>query len=89
LPAGSPSNRIGFSGRRLRALTALLCALVLLAWGGVSLAGPRPVEVSVLMPAPFADATAPLVAAFNREHREHNRLHLPVFLPLTSSLHIQ
>jgi multiple sugar transport system substrate-binding protein len=28
------------------------------------------VEVSVLMPAPFADATAPLVAAFNREHRD-------------------
>jgi multiple sugar transport system substrate-binding protein len=70
LPVGSPSNRIGFSGRRLRALTALLCALVLLAWGGVSLAGPRPVEVSVLMPAPFADATASLVAAFNREHRD-------------------
>ncbi|WP_411867510.1 extracellular solute-binding protein [Vulcanococcus limneticus] len=27
-------------------------------------------EVSVLMPAPFADATAPLVAAFNRGHRD-------------------
>ncbi|MEY2643833.1 MAG: hypothetical protein RLZZ611_482 [Cyanobacteriota bacterium] len=27
-------------------------------------------DVSVLMPAPFADATAPLVASFNREHRD-------------------
>ena len=49
---------------------ALAAALVLLLWAGVGLAGPRPVEVSVLMPAPFADATAPLVAAFNRTHRE-------------------
>ena len=48
-------------------------ALALLLWAAVGLvvwAWPRPVEVSVLMPAPFADATAPLVAAFNREHRE-------------------
>jgi multiple sugar transport system substrate-binding protein len=28
------------------------------------------VQVSVLMPASFADATAPLVAAFNRDHRD-------------------
>lgn len=70
MPVGSPSNRIGFSGRRLWALIALLCGLALLHWDGAALAGPRPVEVSVLMPAPFADATAPLVAAFNREHRD-------------------
>lgn len=44
--------------------------MVLLLWAGVGLAGPRPVEVSVLMPAPFADATAPLVAGFNRTHRD-------------------
>ena len=56
--------------RRQRGLIALAAALVLLLWAGVGLAGPRPVEVSVLMPAPFADATAPLVAGFNREHRE-------------------
>ncbi|MFM7314062.1 MAG: extracellular solute-binding protein [Cyanobium sp.] len=49
---------------------AVAAALVLLLWAGVGLAGPRPVEVSVLMPAPFADATAPLVAAFNHEHRD-------------------
>jgi len=49
---------------------ALAATLVLLLWAGVGLAGPRPVEVAVLMPAPFADATAPLVAAFNRNHRE-------------------
>jgi len=73
LPAGSQLSRIGFGGRRLRALTAFLCTLALLACCGAGLAGlgsARPVEVSVLMPAPFADATAPLVAAFNREHRD-------------------
>jgi multiple sugar transport system substrate-binding protein len=73
LPAGSQPSRIGFGVRRLRALTACCCALALLLWAGVGLAGLvglRPVEVSVLMPAPFADATAPLVAAFNREHRD-------------------
>jgi multiple sugar transport system substrate-binding protein len=70
LPAGNPSNRISFGGRRLRTLTAFVCALVLLTCCGASLARPQPVEVSVLMPAPFADATAPLVAAFNREHRD-------------------
>jgi multiple sugar transport system substrate-binding protein len=73
LPAGSQPSRIGFGGRRLRALTVCCCALALLLWAGVGLAGwvgLRPVEVSVLMPAPFADATAPLVAAFNREHRD-------------------
>ncbi len=48
----------------------LAAALALLLWAAVGLARPRPVEVSVLMPAPFADATAPLVAAFNRTHRE-------------------
>ncbi len=48
----------------------LAAALALLLWAAVGLARPRPVEVSVLMPAPFADATAPLVAAFNRTHRD-------------------
>ena len=70
MPAGSQLSPIGFGGRRLRALTAFLCTLVLLACCGAGLAGAKPVEVSVLMPAPFADATAPLVAAFNREHRD-------------------
>jgi len=26
---------------------------------------------------------------FNTEHRAYNRLHLPHYLPLTSSLHLQ
>ena len=30
----------------------------------------QPVTVRVLMPSPFVDATAPLVAGFNREHRD-------------------
>lgn len=55
---------------RQRGLAALAALLVLLFCAGTGLAGPRPVEVSVLMPAPFADATAPLVAAFNRDHRD-------------------
>ncbi|MFM7653387.1 MAG: extracellular solute-binding protein [Vulcanococcus sp.] len=75
MPAGSQLHPTGFGGRRLRALTAFLCTLVLLACCGAGLAGAKPLEVSVLMPAPFADATAPLVAAFNREHRD---LHIAV-----------
>ena len=31
---------------------------------------PAPITVRVLMPSPFVDATAPLVAAFNRDHRD-------------------
>ena len=31
-------------------------------------AKPAPEPVSILMPAPFADATAELVETFNREH---------------------
>jgi multiple sugar transport system substrate-binding protein len=54
----------------LSALAALAALLGLLLWAGVGLAGAGPVVVSVLMPAPFADATAPLVSRFNREHRD-------------------
>ena len=57
------------------ALSALAALLGLLLWAGVGLAGAGPVVVSVLMPAPFADATAPLVSRFNREHRD---LHIAV-----------
>lgn len=35
-----------------------------------ALSQPPPTTVRVLMPSPFVDATAPLVAAFNREHRD-------------------
>ena len=42
-------------------------ALALL-WGGLAWAS-RPTTVRLLMPAPFADATAELVESFNREHR--------------------
>jgi multiple sugar transport system substrate-binding protein len=40
-----------------------------------ALSQPPPTTVRVLMPSPFVDATAPLVAAFNREHRD---LHIEV-----------
>ena len=40
-----------------------------------ALSQPQPTTVRVLMPSPFVDATAPLVAAFNREHRD---LHIEV-----------
>lgn len=42
----------------------------LLASAGLAFATPKPPRISVLMPAPFADATAPLVADFNRQHRD-------------------
>ena len=35
-----------------------------------ALSVPPPITVRVLMPSPFVDATAPLVAAFNREHND-------------------
>jgi carbohydrate ABC transporter substrate-binding protein, CUT1 family (TC 3.A.1.1.-) len=49
---------------------ALVIGLVLaLMFGGWAWAR-APITVRVLMPAPFADATAGLVNAFNREHRD-------------------
>ncbi|MFM7313265.1 MAG: ABC transporter substrate-binding protein [Cyanobium sp.] len=58
----------------LRPPVALLCGLLLSLWLTLLPAGlraiPQPpgISVRVLMPSPFVDATAPLVAAFNRDH---------------------
>lgn len=64
-----------FARTRLgRVLLAALLGLILVPTGWL-LARERTVEqVSILMPAPFADATMPLVARFNREHRGRIRL---------------
>ena len=51
--------------RRWLLLLALMTSLLLGLW---SLAANAVERVNVLMPAPFADATSELVAAFNREH---------------------
>ena len=75
-----PGSAIGTgpSGRsrgRARAVTLVLAALLLslslaLLPGSLrALAQTQATTVRVLMPSPFVDATAPLVAAFNREHR--------------------
>jgi len=65
------------SGRRLVLLLVLSLSLSLALLPGVllpsalrALSQPPPTSVRVLMPSPFVDATAPLVAAFNREHRD-------------------
>ena len=52
-------------GRRWWLLLALMTSLLLGLWG---MAASRVERVNVLMPAPFADATAALVEAFNRDH---------------------
>ncbi|SBO43883.1 ABC transporter substrate-binding protein [Cyanobium sp. NIES-981] len=64
---------MSLAGRRTRLGRGLGLALALglavaLAWGGLVWAR-APVTVRVLMPAPFADATAELVDAFNRGQR--------------------
>jgi len=48
---------------------ALLLVLLLAALGGLRALAQPPLPVRVLMPAPFADATAPLVADFNQRQR--------------------
>lgn len=63
LAAHRSINRLG----RLIAPLLLTAALLL---GAMGAAQPPPVEITVLMPAPFAEATAPLVAQFNREQRD-------------------
>ncbi len=59
---------------RVLALGLALGLVAALLWGDVLRAGPvwarNPLTVRVLMPAPFADATAELVSRFNREHRD-------------------
>lgn len=60
-------------GRLLGVLLSLTLAFlpgVLLPAALRALSQPQPTTVRVLMPSPFVDATAPLVAAFNREHRD-------------------
>ncbi len=52
-----------------RRLIAVVLAFWLALAGGLALARARRVTVGVLMPAPFADATAELVQQFNRDHR--------------------
>lgn len=53
-------------------LVAMLLSLTLALLPGAlrALPQPPPTTVRVLMPSPFVDATAPLVAAFNREHSD-------------------
>ena len=52
-----------------RTLAALL-GLTLLFSFGLAWSGQRQIQrVNILMPAPFADATAELVQRFNRDHR--------------------
>ena len=46
-------------------LIGLLFVLACVAWSVPK----QPVPVSILMPAPYADASTQLVEAFNREHR--------------------
>jgi multiple sugar transport system substrate-binding protein len=53
-------------------LIGLLFVLACLAWSGQK----QPVPVSILMPAPYADASTQMVEAFNREHR--GSIHLEV-----------
>ncbi len=54
--------------RSIRIVGGLIGLLFVLA--GVAWSGPKqPVPVSILMPAPYADASTQLVEAFNREHR--------------------
>ena len=43
---------------------------------GYSVVAKQPDNVSILMPAPFADSSAELVKAFNRQHQ--GRIHLDV-----------
>ena len=61
--AGRPKLSLALLAGLLLSLT-----LALLPAGLRALPPPAPVTVRVLMPSPFVDATAPLVAAFNREH---------------------
>ncbi len=76
-PGGAISTAPAARNRgRQRAVTLMLAALLLslslaLLPGSLrALAQPQPTTVRVLMPSPFVDATAPLVAAFNREHAD-------------------
>lgn len=66
-----------FARTRLRRvlIAALLC-LMFVCIGRIAATGRNVEQVSILMPAPFADATKPLVARFNREHR--GSIHLSV-----------
>ena len=63
---------------RRRSIKLVMAIITLVAGGllGLSALARQPDQVSILMPAPFADSTAELVKRFNREHR--GRIHLNV-----------
>ena len=60
------------SGRFILVIVSIIASTVL----GVSTLARQTDSVSILMPAPFADATAELVRSFNKEHK--GRIHLDV-----------
>jgi len=67
------SSRSWGASRLIKVLIAtLLLSLTLAILPGSlrALAQPQPTTVRVLMPSPFVDSTAALVATFNREHRD-------------------
>ena len=63
---------------RRRSIKLVMAITTLIATGlfGLSVLARQADQVSILMPAPFADSTAELVKTFNREHR--GRIHLNV-----------
>lgn len=64
-----------FMQLRRATTTLLIVLLVVITWLGLKTAlASQTVDVKVLMPAPFADATKPLVDQFNQEHHGHIRL---------------
>ncbi len=77
LTSSGRGRGLSFTSRPLGMLLGLLFSLVVALLPSVllpaalrALSVPPPTTVRVLMPSPFVDATAPLVAAFNREHRD-------------------
>lgn len=73
----APGRGLSLATPPLGILLGLLLSLTLAFLPGAllpaalrALSQPPPTTVRVLMPSPFVDATAPLVAAFNREHRD-------------------
>jgi len=63
-------NVIGRSRRLAGWIASLLVLVAATSWVVAWAVRPQPVSVSVLMAAPFADATAELVESFNRDRRD-------------------